>query len=251
MKAWQIFVHSVRQVFGNLNGALRVSGLLYLAQVAVLVVFGVYAVSDQADIQHKMMSGEVSVAPILLGMLVSFLCGLWIAVGWHRYVLLVEEPGLVPPFRGDRMLGYLGRSIIIGVIAVLLGAVVGSLLAAVLLPLLGFSAGGAMLFSLLVGLPVVYVIYRLSVGLPASAVGRPLGLGEAWAATAGESGTLIGLAVLSLVASFALGLPAMILAEVPILAFVWNIGAGWVQLMVGVSILTTLYGHYVEKRALV
>ncbi|MFD1807815.1 hypothetical protein ACFSHQ_05610 [Gemmobacter lanyuensis] len=40
MKAWQIFVHSIRQVFGNLPEALQISGLIYLAQMAASIAMG-------------------------------------------------------------------------------------------------------------------------------------------------------------------------------------------------------------------
>jgi len=34
------------------------------------------------------------------------------------------------------------------------------------------------------------------------------------------------------------------------LALLWTLATGWVIMVVGVSILTTIYGHYVEGRAL-
>ena len=40
MKAWAIFVHSIRQVFGNLPEALQITALIYLAQMAVSVALG-------------------------------------------------------------------------------------------------------------------------------------------------------------------------------------------------------------------
>ena len=35
----------------------------------------------------------------------------------------------------------------------------------------------------------------------------------------------------------------------PILVL-WTLATGWVKMIVGVSILTTLYGHYIEGRAI-
>ena len=40
MKGVQIFTHSLRQVLNNLPAALRISGVLYLVQVAVSLAFG-------------------------------------------------------------------------------------------------------------------------------------------------------------------------------------------------------------------
>jgi hypothetical protein len=34
------------------------------------------------------------------------------------------------------------------------------------------------------------------------------------------------------------------------LSLIWQCVFGWISVMVGLSVLTTLYGHYIEKRAL-
>ena len=40
MKAWQIFTHSLRQVFGNMGAAVRVSLIPYLALIVAAIVLG-------------------------------------------------------------------------------------------------------------------------------------------------------------------------------------------------------------------
>ena len=135
MKGWDIFRHSVRQVFWNLGGALRVSGVLYLVQIGLtLTLLGTVSVGDggigSAQASHQM-SGAI-VAPVVV---VTLLIGLWIAVGWHRYVLLIEEPGLVPRLHMDRVLGYFGKGILIGLVmiipAIVAGFLIGLALAAI------------------------------------------------------------------------------------------------------------------------
>jgi hypothetical protein len=250
MKGWKIFVHSVRQVLGNLRKALQLSALLYLVEVAVAFAVGI----------NLFVPGQMGPAispppllPVLAIVLVSLVCSLWIAVGWHRYVLLIEEPGqFVPAFRSDRILAYLGRSLLIGLIMVPVGIVL-SLASGGVVTLLGpvFPAAAPVLAGLIVVIPLVAIGMRLSASLPAAALGEPHGIGAGWKATAGQSGTLIALAVLIAVAGVLVDLPGMlVMAVASPLGIVWLLATGWLKLMVGVSVLTTLYGHYIEGRAI-
>jgi hypothetical protein len=117
-----------------------------------------------------------------------------------------------------------------------------------IVPPLGFLAAIAALAAALI------VGYRFAPLLPASAVGQPLTFGAAWEATKGATSAIVVLAIVSAVASFVIDLPALVLglAGPPghILGLIWMLGTGWVKMLVGVSILTTLYGHYVEGRAI-
>lgn len=105
--------------------------------------------------------------------------------------------------------------------------------------------------SIIILLPVVVVVYRLSVILPGAALGEKVRLGDAWRRTAGSSGAIILLAVVSILAAIVIDLPLFVLGSVPLLAFAWGAATAWLKMMVGISILTTLYGHFVEGRALV
>jgi len=242
VKGWQIFIHSVRQVFGNFEAALRVSGLLYLLQAALSVIFDLSILQDEAAMRAEIMAGTFNWAAVLLVLVVSVVTSLWIAVGWHRYVLLVEQAGLLPPFRGELMLKYFGKSLAVGVIVLVIASVAG-FVAGMLYPPLAPMV--TMLVALMIG-------NRLSVILPGSAVGKPTSLSEGWAATSGDNGTFLALSVIMLVVFSVIQLPAVyILNSVPLLAFIWSLGTGWLFLMISISIITTLYGHYIEKRALV
>ena len=246
MKSVDIFVHSVRQVFGNLPAALRISGVLFAVQAVASLAIGPL---DPAAIE----TGEVSIVGLLLVMVITLVSSLWIAVAWHRYVLLQEQPGaVVPAFRGDRVAGYFGYSVLIGLIlipvAMMLGVVVGVVAASIVGP--EPTLGAAIIVGLLVYVPLVMIGYRLSVVLPATALGEPLGLGAAWIATKDEAVTMLGLALISVACAIAVQVPVMFLLGDGPLAIVWQISAQWVVVMVGASILTTLYGHYVQNRAL-
>lgn len=241
MKAWQIFTHSVRQVFGNLTDALRISGLLYIVQMMIVVAMGV----TSGDVM------QINPAKVLLVVAVALVFSLWIAVAWHRFVLRGEGgTSLLPPFHGPEALRYLGRSLLIGLVIAAVAAVLGM----AIMPLGLMLAGpllGAMISSLLLMVPVFMVMLRLSIPLPAIAMGQNIGFSEGWKATYGETGVFFGLALLLAVFSILLGVPEALFRPDSIPALLWTLTSGWVQMMVGVSILTTLYGHYIEKRPLV
>ena len=274
MKGWDIFRHSVRQVFWNLGGALRVSGVLYLVQIGLtLTLLGTVSVGDggigSAQASHQM-SGAI-VAPVVI---VTLLIGLWIAVGWHRYVLLIEEPGFVPRLHMDRVLGYFGKGILIGLVMIIPAIVAGFLIGLALAAIASAAFKGQVLtidtiiplslqielsvVALIIAVPVLAIGLRLSTILPGVALKAGQPLFQGWAATSHEMGAFVMLAVLSVAGIFLLGLPDMLwgspvhsmsLSAAPLM--IYQVVSQWVQVMVGVSILTTLYGHYIEKRPLV
>jgi hypothetical protein len=151
------------------------------------------------------------------------------AVAWHRLILLDERPPLVYLRVGRRVLRYLGRFLLIG-----LTALPVQLLSALLLyffvhyylggfPVL-LSPGvppstGKSLAMLLVGLivlsPALLIIARLSVSLPAVALGRPIGFEDVWQLTEGNSLRLLGGTLLVYV-------PAYLLVYVP--AYLLDLG---------------------------
>ena len=253
MKGWQIFVHSVRQVFGNLDGALRVSGVLYLVQIGVAVLFG----GGMMMASGQMMQGGMS-AGVILGVLVvavvAVVTGLWIAVSWHRYVLLGEKAAVLPAYRGDRIWAYLVRSLGYGLILVVGGAVLGAVVGTIFggLAVNSSMAVGMIALGVLVYLPVLVIGFRLTSSLPATALGVDRPFLSGWGATKGQMPDLISLAAIVVVLGVGLELIGFYLfQQIPVVSAIWSFGIGWVRMMVGISIVTTLYGHYIENRPLI
>jgi len=251
---WMIFKRSLGMVFDNLGAALKVSLLLYLAQVAV----GVYFERAFGAAIVAVENGEAATVPAgfwgawLMFLLVSLGSSLWIAVSWHRYILLRESPGTaLPPFHGPQIAAYLTRSIVLGLV---LGAVFFVL--AMVVGMVGsVLLGGAPTQQLSVAIavfamgPVAYLFYRLSPILPAAAVGRPLSLRAAWAATAPLSRPIVILTLIAIGAAIVIQIPTYLNPNaMSLVNLVYSYVLGWVSLMVGLSIMTTLYGHCVEGR---
>jgi hypothetical protein len=252
----RIFLHSLRQVFGNLSGALQVSGVLILIQFAVLLTIGRPMAADEDTMRQMMMQGQMHWGRFALAGLVSMFLWLWIVVGWHRYILLNERPRLVPAFRLDRMLGYFGKSLLIGLIllplALILGFVGGGIASGLV------HGGGRVVHALLVMGLVVYIPLatigiRLGAMLPGAALEPGVPVFSGWEATRGATLTILGVVVLSILFTGLLDFIGTRLFQTPmsVPALVYELVKQWVVALVGASILTTLYGHYIEKRPLV
>lgn len=255
MQAWQIFVQSVLRVFVNFQGAIRISALIYLVMTGLGIWFDSLGIdlSNREQMTAMMQAGTFPWLQMTTVGILSALGGLWVAVGWHRFVLLDEMPGFVPPFKGDRILGYLGRMILV-VLALLPVYFVIVAISVGLFFALGRSDAGmqiAQFLPIIVIIPISAFVLRLSTALPGAALGAEGGIRSAWAATRGKWGTFLLLAIIVIAAGFAARMVMVALAlYAPVMLIPFSIVYGWVSLMVGVSILTTLYGHYVEGRSL-
>ena len=87
-----------------------------------------------------------------------------------------------------------------------------------------------------------------------------MNVAEAWRASKGESGTVVLLALMTFAVSMLLQVPALldapgaaeagaaVVARGPI-SLVYELVVTWILLMLGVTLLSTLYGHFVEGRA--
>jgi hypothetical protein len=142
-------------------------------------------------------------------------------------------------------------SILIILVIVPLVMLLSVVVALLLLPFMG-SAGetfGFVVLGAAIYLPVVYISYRLSPMLASAALGARIPLKEAWYATGTSGSAFISLAVISVLAWIVVSLPAYVFGQ-SFIGAVWGFAVQWAVTLVGASIVTTIYGHYVEKRAL-
>ncbi|MGY9045597.1 hypothetical protein P775_02020 [Puniceibacterium antarcticum] len=247
MKGWQIFTHSVRLVFTNIDHALRISLVLYLVLAAsqVATYMNPPVMTEVDGIDMPTLSGSYVTQNLIFAIL-AIIASLWIAVAWHRFVLAEEYPnGWLPRWHGPNMLGYLGRSILLGIVVV-----VGVTLASIPFGLIATGLPG-LLFLLpfvLIGLGA-YLFFRLGVMLPGAALGTKISFSDAWRATKGESGTILVLSVLVVGASFLLQLPTMLSGNPnSLISLIYGLVVNWFATIIGISVLTTLFGHFIEKR---
>lgn len=250
MSGWKIFTYAIRKLTDNLPDALRISVGPYLTQVAaqlyVVQKFGILGVPVEPE-QMTMPDGFLGA--MLLLMIVTLVSSLWIAVAWHRFVLLKEEPGaILPSWHGAEILRYFGWSIVIGLILALAGFLLGLVAGLVVIPLAASAPSIAtIIMTIVVGGPVAILFYRFGLKLPAVATGHELSLGDAWARTENSIGTLLQLAVIAILGGLAVQLPSTLNPDpASTINVVYSLVVNWIVMMIGVSILTTLYSHFVD-----
>lgn len=251
MKGLLIFRHALSMVLRNWREAIQI-GL-----VPMLILFGFLVFLLGPDVmgfaRHvdvftvESVPSSVVLRHIFWILFVTVVCVVWVFVGWHRFVLLGEYPnGWLPrPYFGS-VLRYLARLAQVMLIGVFL-----------LIPLTIFSAfalsapgtGNGVFFGFYAVLLIVF--FRVSPILPAAAIGGDLRLGQAFVATKGASVAffvLIGLGGAVLVAVVLLaGFADRAIGGISVLLLV---PANLLLTLLWVSIVTTVYGHYVENRAL-
>ncbi|MEM0930754.1 MAG: hypothetical protein AAGI89_15820 [Pseudomonadota bacterium] len=211
---------------------------------------------DAALFEETGAPGGLFFVAILILFLIAMVFLAWIAISWHRFILLEEYPtGWLPPFRLAEIKAYVVKLVLLTLVflaimaipALLLGgigAMVGSAEAAAGPVLLVFAA----IFILI---PVfLWISFRLSSVLPAAAVARPMGIGEAWRQTESHSGTIFLFALAYLGVSIAIQIVVSILGLVPIVGIAIAIFGSWFTTILGFSALTTVYGVAIEGREL-
>lgn len=245
---WDIVRHSFAMLFRNLPNALRISlgplAIALLGAALVISSLGVSAAQIAFDMARGTLSPQVALAVILLTALFVVVSA-WIAVSWHRFILLEEYPGLLPALAGRPIGAYLGRTVILALVMI-----VAMVPALVILGLLTALFGPGLLSILGIGLALYFSFVWLRVGLvlPATAVGKPLGVGESWRVTAPHANAILGAGALMIVLNSGIGLVSALL---PLsLSLVLDVIVSWITLMIGTSLLTTLYGVIVEERRL-
>ena len=247
MLAINILKHAFLQVFGNMRQVVNISLLPLLIQF-----FGTIAVA----VMTLQTTGDASFFMSLLLAVFLLLPFVWIAVTWHRFVLLNDPQPILPQLPMTAVLRYIGTAVLVGIL-LLVPLLVAALLSQVMVQMLG-SAG--VIVTLLVGLIAVLafmvISLRLSVALPAAAIGAPDAITTAWKATAGHTGTFLLLSILMALPQIPLNMIALVQTGpeasvvIDILLMLLIIAATWIYTFVTLSVLTTLYGYFVEKRLL-
>ncbi len=256
--AFQIIRHAFRMVFGNLREALKASvGPYLILTVIFLVAFGTLIETGGMIDRSVPMGGAEPMRPgaalimlALVPVLLFFVS--WVAVAWHRFILLEEYPGLLPQMAGRPIWPYAGRSILYGFVSLIAALPLLLLVMALAMPLMmaGEGVASVLVFIGITGF-MTFVWLRIAIALPAVAVGKPISMGDAWRVSKGMSGTIFGVAFLLMgINRLATVLTAQVSAILPIIGFALDIALQWTVLMLGVSILTTFYGHLIEGRDL-
>lgn len=270
--AFSMMSHAVRMLWANLGHAARVSVVpLILMYLFIIVVLTFYVMTDETIVafieEYARLGGldpsnpppEIT-APELPGLTVMmvFMAVLfffivmafmaWVAIAWHRFILLEEYPeGWFPTFRWDEIVEYVWKLVLLSFVYGLV-----AFLPLLAIAIIGGGAGaglGGVEFALLLLMPVfMWLSFRLSIVLPSAAVSRRMALGEAWRVTQPHSGTIFWFGVIYLGVTLGIRLAIALLGIVPVVGVAASIFGIWFTTILGFSALTTVYGVAVEGR---
>lgn len=264
--ALQIVRHAILMVFNNWRDALKASLGPIVLGIAVSLVLAVILQVDLSLIVAQQPIITDTGGPMaqqlppnagglilfgLLAALISLFVLSWVAVAWHRFILLEEYPGTIPTLTGKPVWPYLGKSVWLALVLIVVFVPISLVFGLALGPVAvasPFLAG--VIAAILLGLVFGYLWLRWALVLPSAAVGEGMSLSDSWATTRPLSGTIWSVSILVILLNFVLGLIAAPFGQSFIALIVQQV-VNWFTLMVGLSVLTTLYGHLVEKRPLV
>ncbi|WP_167803334.1 hypothetical protein [Pseudoroseicyclus tamaricis] len=249
-----MILHAVGLLLRNIVPALKVAlvpmALFWLVTAALSGAMGMYGMGlwamgfgGSGGLAGSVMGSS---AGLIFGVL-SLVFEAWIGVNWFRWIFREEQPGWLPAFDWSLISGYMWQLFLLGILFLVLQF----LYDAAIVPLVPYDMLGPLGFVLdvvVVAGAMAWGRLRLSVVLPAAALGRPLTLADAWQETRPQRFALIGVAVAG-----ALGSLALIVAPVLLPA-----GFGFVSLslvsalsqMMSLAMVATLYGVAVEGRRL-
>lgn len=207
--------------------------------------------------EHRLTSAGWALIGLLL--MVAILLGLsCTAVALHRLILLGEQPPANWFGIGEPVLPYLGRLLLIFLIAMPIGWLSMLLLLPALPRVLAMSAdplerwiAGAIIF-LIVITPALTVVARLSLALPGIATGRPMTLTESWRFTAGNTAQLLGGTILVQVPAYAISEASQLAIRSPTSALMTELFLAVVHslsIVAGISFLSLSYRFLVRTGA--
>ena len=241
MLAFRLLRHSILQLTGNLGAALTLSVLPLL--LAVLGI-GIGMAARQA-----LAVGDppgIIVAVVAVAIVATFvLAFVSLAASWHRHVLLGERPQVFRSIGGSEA-RYFWAAVRMSLVIMLI-VFMPMILIVALTSALNGSIYVTMLASLIIGIAVAIIGLRLGTGLAGAAIGAAKPLTTGWKGTESCLGTLLLLAVFSQILQTILNLASQIPGLV---GLVVTLLAAWLGTLLSLSIITTLWGHFVEGRAL-
>lgn len=248
--------HALQSVHKNIGYAFRISwpwyAVLAVVNIAVIALSG-YALAGGIEVHPGI------VFPIIfLVLLLTMLAFASIAVNWHRYILLDQVPIGAELFRLDGLTWrYFGNILLIGLTAGI-GLVIFMLVLQAFASLSAITAIASLFIGLAGIVAFAIAIYRLSIKLPAVAIGRrDFSLGQAWTATSGNKQPIFFVILIQFLLAVAVGIVFFMLnfalAYVdPILGLIVSqliqVFVGWLLAIFGITILTSLYGFFAEGR---
>lgn len=255
MTGWLIFRHAFLMLIRNFAMALKISVLPLLLFVLAFYLLDQLSagpkVTDREAIPFDRPVGDLTdIEPEgILSFIVLLAFGLtmaWVAVAWHRYILLNERSALPIPRLNALETGWY---LIVGIKLLLLFTIVAIplLLFIAVFPAIGSVALGGT--SVVMTLAVSTLLFLVGTALPAAALGERLKIKDAWLISKDHVGTIVVLVIAMEAFTFIVGTFVGLLGD-HFFAGAVGVGLSWFSFFLNLCILTTLYGYLIEKRSL-
>ncbi|MFN4061790.1 MAG: hypothetical protein ACK4IA_13685 [Paracoccus hibiscisoli] len=261
MLAFRLVLHALRQLTDNARTVLLLGWpSLFLAIALEFALFRPWDVSPigpgtpEGLIALELEGREAMPAGIFLaGQAAAFVAYLLLAVSWHRHILLAEQPQLLRRGRARQAGGY---ALAFALMGLLVGVAIVPFVIILSAPSAGYQLSMASAVSwYAVKIAATTLSLRLMTALPGFALRSGEPLAAAWRATRGRGGTLAIIATLTVtMGPLASPWTALIMAGALQLGLLGaSVLSGMLSLLgmlIALSVLTTLWGHFVEGRAL-
>ncbi len=269
----RIFILCLKQLMSNWKIAIKLSW----AWLVVLVISAIFSQTFFGAITKTNVVTDYFISSfiiIFILILIATLATISIAIGWHRYMLLTEQPPKIHLINFQWPLGsYFWKSLKIAFLFILIALPVMyfalSFISSISSSIIGFG-GSIKLFILLNALLLMplnifftWLILRIGMVLPATAIGMELGIFEAFAKTSNHRGQIFVIAILLTLFYSLPTLAPLVFFDFPLrtglnisadfkiqsfilefIKFIFN----FITFFVSFGILTVLYGHLYEDR---
>ncbi|MEM7520793.1 MAG: hypothetical protein AAF307_07120 [Pseudomonadota bacterium] len=253
--ALAILSHALRMLIYDVSATFRVllpAVLMVLGAVLAINVFApeVAGLLSQQMAETALTENPAQLYRFALFGLIAVLGYALMAVLWHRHVLLSDADAHIRP-DARTFMTYLARAVAVSFLQFLAAIPLFLVIAAVDVSMnasgdSNFSfAGTAGTFVL------IWVALRLSVILPAAAIGETMSIRDSWVMTGTRPLELLGLAALltglnMLIYAFS----GLLIPDAGAVASLLSTIVFMAEALIFVSVLTTLYGVLVEGRSL-
>ena len=252
---WQIVRASARDIIENIGVALQLSVALLL----VAVFFGNHWLEQAALYQRGwfLVPSRFVSWMWVLGLLGTLIPALWIAVGWHRFIVLGERPWLIVPRLHLRQGGsYLGASLWVSLVIV--GVVLGVMAIVMTMTGIALTVVGADRASIAsygsfmgrwIGLLLgTYVWLRYSPVFVAAACGQEKSLRAARHETLAGRGSLIFVTVLILGLGMLFEGIVKAMNVTGVVLGGYQIVSAWFLILLNVGIMTTIHRQFAVRK---
>lgn len=240
--AIDIFSYGITQLFTNFGAALRLTGLVWLAASLVIYGFGYFMVGQPVGLTGLRPDAEgqmpdLSATFSMVALTINLFAVSWVTLIWSRFCLGADVPsGIFPSLKGASFGGHLLTVVLVTASVGAFGFIL-SLIGSFALPVMPLLVG-LFAYPMLVGVLLIWFLFRLGAAIPGAAAGQVMSLTQAWSGSGGNG--LWFASVLAFITAALLFLPSIFLSGLLIPGAIGGMVASWFLLLMGTGWLVAI-----------